>query len=475
MVMSALNASLENENSNDEEEFATRTASTSDPIQLYRPAISCKEVEMLLTRPDLSEEDIAAFLSGGDLPASSGSDSDDDDVRTKMRLDFYQRRSEIRALAEKLKRGEARVDEDGRLVPSEPARPPRANLPPPPPPGRNNNNNNNLNGPVVDADNPAVNGILGPGPNIFQGRIEDQAQGEGAANLTFRRICFAVLAVVGAFIVVILQTLPLMQPSEAMDPNFDNLLHDLLHVKFLKDHLRYCPDLHRHPPLLQPVGIQNFQSYQFWQERVRNLLGLYSESNCDDGVLHIPAKHVISNTILHSSSEEGALLAPLRDGVDKIWNIPCLDPHNSDSTAGDNVSPISRCYPGWNNDPPSYRNDAENEYSSLDRTASSRNKCFRGVHDDVISKYEVEETLRLGNFLILNGGDHFDLHYDVSYLLQRIPTVVTKLQRLLHERYNQSQLQPVAFRIQTAGPMDFYGVNLFQTSALTLNQTVSLF
>jgi hypothetical protein len=201
---------------------------------------------------------------------------------------------------------------------------------------------------------------------------------------------------------------------------------------------------------------------------------LFSETNCDDGVVHIPAKHAISNNILHSSLEEAALLEPFHNGVDKIWNIPCYNPPNSESSVGGDVTPISRCYPGWNSSSLPHKTDSQEECPTADTSTSSPNNCFRGVHDDVISKHEVDQTLRLGNYLILNGGDHFDVHYDVTHLHQRIPSVVTKLQRLLRERYNQSQFQPVAFRVQTAGPMDFYGVNLFQTPALTLNQTVSL-
>jgi hypothetical protein len=482
--MSIISAVHEEGNSNVEEEESTRirtmdgrsragssvaTATNSgDPIQLYRPANTCEQVEQLLVRTDLVEPDIAAFLSGGNLPAND--DLNEDVVRTKMRSDFHQRRSEIRGLSEQLKSGEARIDEDGRLVPTEPPRPPRANLPPPPPPRRNNNDN--MFEQLLQADAQAMNGNPGGGA-IFPEELGNEEG--GGANLTFRRICFAVLAVVTAFVCVILQTLPLMQYSEAVDPNFDQLLHELLHVKFLKEHLRYCPQLDRQPPPLPPFNMKTVRSYRFWQERVWQALGLFSGANCDDGVVHIPAKHVISNSILHSSLEEAALLEPFHHGVDKIWNIPCYNPPNFESKIGGEVTtPISRCYPGWNSSSHPHKIDAQKECPNTDSATSPTSHCFRGVHDDVISKYEVDQTLRLGNSLILNGGDHFDVHYDVSHLNQRIPSVVTKLERLLHERYNQSQFQPVAFRVQTAGPMDFYGVNLFQTSALTLNQTVSL-
>ena len=39
-----------------------------------------------------------------------------------------------------------------------------------------------------------------------------------------------------------------------------------------------------------------------------------------------------------------------------------------------------------------------------------------------------------GNYLILQGGDHFDIHYDTLHLKQRIPVVLNKLRMLLRDR-----------------------------------------
>ena len=103
----------------------------------------------------------------------------------------------------------------------------------------------------------------------------------------------------------------------------------------------------------------------------------------------------------------------------------------------------------------------------------NENRCFRGVHDDLISTGEVEQTLRLANFLILNGADHFDIHYDISHLEVTIPSIVQKLRDLLDSRYGRRDMNPAAFRIIATGPMDFVGVNLYQKAALALNQTVS--
>lgn len=428
-------------------------------IPLYRPANSCEEIDELFTRQDLTEHDILVFLSGGTLPTKSDHD-DDDDVRKTMRREFHQRREEIRKLAEQLKSGEARIDEDGRLVLNDPPRPPRANLPPPPLPGHNNHANNNH---LIDD------------PLLGNGAFPEANPDGGGANLTIRRICFAVLAVVTAFVCVILQTLPLMELTDTIDTHFDPLLHELMHIKFLRQHLKNCPDLDRHPPTLPSINASNIWSYRFWQDRLWQVLGLYSETNCDDGVIHIPAKHVLTNNYMYSSPEEAALLEPFRYGVDKIWRIPCHQPPMDVSATSS--SPISRCYPGWNTVTMDRRNETETEIEIENECPNmaiqAEHACFRGVHDDIISMHEVDQALGLGNHLILTGGDHFDVYYDVSYLNQRIPSVVSKLQRLLRERYNQYNIQPVAFRIHTAGPMDFYGVNLFQGPALTLNQTVS--
>jgi hypothetical protein len=90
----------------------------------------------------------------------------------------------------------------------------------------------------------------------------------------------------------------------------------------------------------------------------------------------------------------------------------------------------------------------------------------------LISDSEVDNALRLGESLILNGGDHFDIHYDVSHLERRVPSIVKKLRLLLRETYNVDNIHPIAFRVNTAGPMDGHGVNLYRSPALALNRTV---
>jgi hypothetical protein len=154
--------------------------------------------------------------------------------------------------------------------------------------------------------------------------------------------------------------------------------------------------------------------------------------------------------------------------MDKIWKFPCYHPQIHSKTK----SEISQCYPGWKDiSPPN--STSVNKSECPNRAIEPSHQCFRGIHDDIISKNEIDQAIGLGHIMIRAGGDHFDVHYDVSNLQQQIPTVVTKLQGLLQEQYHVFNVQPVAFRIHTVGPMDLYGVNLFQPHAATLNQTVS--
>lgn len=138
-----------------------------------------------------------------------------------------------------------------------------------------------------------------------------------------------------------------------------------------------------------------------------------------------------------------------------FWSLPCHDVLDDS---------ISRCYPGSR-----VQTDGECAAAPL-----ANQQCFRGVHDNIVPDLEVDNALRLGNYLILNGGDHFDVHYDISLLEERIPSTLEKLKLLLRERYNVENIHPVAFRVNTAGPMDGQSVNLYRSPALTLNQTTYL-
>lgn len=424
-----------------------------DMIQLYKPVMRSqdwKEISELLNRSDLSDDDFDTYLSGGDLPARI----DAKDIREKQKEEFHNRRAEIRDLSLKLRTGEAHIDQDGRLVRSGVPRPPNANLPPPPPPGLNNG----LPPPrVADLMN-------GPGNDPQANMGNGNHEGNGP-NLTFRRICFAVLTVVTAFLCVILQTLPIIQETEIAATSFDSLLHELLHVKFMKQHLRYCESLNRDPRVLQTWTMTNTFSSRFWYELMVHVSGFDKERDCSDGVLHIPARQVLADDYWYSDRFEAGDLEPYRQGVDYVWHLECVRPPTG--------SNISRCYSGWkqNDLPGKAIHDKDVDSKSCSVNADRTHACFRGIHDSVISHEEAGIARNVGHRLILNGGDHFDIHYNTTILSEEIPTIMQKLQTLLREKYNQHYLQPAAFRVQAVGPMDFVGVDLTSYGSVGLNTT----
>lgn len=221
------------------------------------------------------------------------------------------------------------------------------------------------------------------------------------------------------------------------NPHFDKLLHHLLHVRFLKTHAQHCPGLHR-----EASGNDN------WKDRFRQ-----NAFECNDGVLHIPAKHVLlGNYMQASTKEEKELLDSYKYGINVSWPLPCRAVNDVNT---------SSCYPG-----------TTTAATEACPASTPFPLCFRGVHDNIISSSEVENAIRLGNHLIMKGGDHFDVHYEIAHLGRRVPSIVEKLSRLLRENYNVENLNPVAFRINTVGPMDGLGVNLYRSPANTLNQTV---
>ena len=229
-----------------------------------------------------------------------------------------------------------------------------------------------------------------------------------AASLTFRRICFAVLAVVTAFICIMLQTLPLFTTVKPSDPIFDKLLPELLHVRDFSLHARYCHDLHRDQDSFQSI-----------------LLGNASPIDCSDGVLHIPAVSVLRHDTKRRApnSEEALVLKPYSNGVNVSWIMPCDTP--ADEAA------------------------QTRQYTST--------ACFRGVHDGWLSDSNVEDALRMGAALVQKeGADHFDIHDNVAILHKSVPHLVQRVHNLLEQLYfnGTTRLEPVAFRVQVALPMD---------------------
>ena len=67
-------------------------------------------------------------------------------------------------------------------------------------------------------------------------------------SLTFRRICFAVFAVVTAFVCIMLQTLPLLESARTIDPVLDPVLKEIVVLRDMADHLLSCGNLRRDRP-----------------------------------------------------------------------------------------------------------------------------------------------------------------------------------------------------------------------------------
>jgi hypothetical protein len=430
-------------------------------VQLYRPRGPFHAAQELLERKDLTDQDIVDFCN--DEKALRPASLDAQELEYLSRVEAYRdRRKEIQELKRKLRIGEARIDDDGNLVPvTNPPLPPAALLPAPPPPRPNFNMG--ANPPAADNDEVdqqwmeqeereaaaaiarAVQryreqGVADDDLRLIRVRPEDGER----TNFTFRRICCAVLAVVTAFICILLQTLPLMRSSSVPNPVFDKLMSELLQVKNMGQHSLECPGLHR-------------ESNITWVDRLRELTGYMSSTStdCSDGVLHIPAPSVYIDQFVKSKSvEEISMLKPfVTNGVNLSWFLTCQVPPEVQSS----------CYPG-----------APDNMDSGVCSAPSGNLCFRGVHDDFVMEHEVGYALGMGSQLIKKGGDHFDIHYDTIYLKQWIPHVVTRLKFLLRDTYHVNEsLQPVAFRVSAAAPIDGEGVPIYSANNLIpiLNRT----
>jgi hypothetical protein len=265
-----------------------------EPIQLLRPAGDCYEARELLERPNLTAQEVTTFLRGETLlPRQQTSWRAKHEALLRA---YNARRDEIRDLVSRLDTGGSSIDEHGRLVPVEqqhnPLQAPLVaqqqqhaqhrplNPPLPPLPPRNNlqnlNDNNNNNGAGDDDDaerrrleqeeREAAEAIARavqryrnagvPEDEFVLLRVppshqqQQQLMGVGGVNnqnvrLTFRRICFAVLAVSTAFFCIMLQTLPLFRPIKMPNPTFDKLMYELLNVRHFDVHARHCSKLHR--------------------------------------------------------------------------------------------------------------------------------------------------------------------------------------------------------------------------------------
>jgi hypothetical protein len=404
----------------------------------------------LLKRVSLTKEDISAFIHG---VVEAPHDVDPHEQA------YNDRRREIREQASQVASGDFEIDEDMRLVPTPSPSPPGIPLPPvgpghpaPPHPADNDEEERRW---LEREDHEAAEAIARAVQRYRQAGVPEEdfvliriaPREQNSVNFTFRRVCFAVLAVVTAFVCIMLQTLPLVRSVKHTNLAFDNRMRELLHVRDFCKHVRHCDGVHRYE--------RNSSRMQRLREKIK---GHDAVVNCADGVLHIPAKHLLFDRLhdLSSKHDDYDVLEPYLNGVNVSWFLPC----RSLEEAG----PISQCFPGSN---------------TLTRSAGV-NACFRGVHDNLVASEEVDKVLQLGAHLIEAGGDHNEIYDEASLLSERIPSVVNTLKDLLHRQYSlEGQWDPVAFRVSVALPMDAAGVRLYRYMADSLlerniNRTVRI-
>lgn len=385
----------------------------------------------LLEKPNLTQEDVLDYLNGKPLPSKPKSL---DEQR------FMERRKEIVELASQIHSGGAQIDANHRLVPNRGPEP----LPDVPQQAPVNQHpvapfivgaldlleNEEAERQLIEREDRQAAESIARAVQRYRDKgvpEEDfvlipipQQRRHDTVNLTFRRICFAVLAVVTAFVCIMLQTLPLFTTIKPSDAIFDKLMPELLHVRDFVHHARYCRDLHRDRDSFRHVVVGNA-----------------SPVDCSDGVLHIPAVRVLRHNYQRRSpnSEAGLILEPYANGVNVSWIMPCDTPV------------------------------VERECQVDSET------CFRGVHDGWVPDDDVESAIRLGADLIYRGGDHFDIYDNVAVLHARLPHLVQRVRNVLGQ-YNSSLLEPVAFRVNVALPMDATDVK-GEKSSKFLAQTIN--
>lgn len=444
----------------DDSAGSEQATSETTPKQLYRSKASSHVVLELLEREDLTPQDIIDFCQGKKQIRPLPEHSPLQQCRNQERI-YRQRYQEIQTLLAKLKTGDARVDEDGRLVAVlDPNAPPAIALPPPPDPAA-------AAAAAHAGDNAAAEPGLGPGlgPQWLDQEEEDRefiAQGEREAaaavartiqrwrdqginvnnqvelvripphddntNLTFRRVCCAVLAVVLAFTAIMLQTLPLSSPSYAHP---DQLLGELLHVKTFEQHLQSCPHLHRTENLTRSDGL-----WEKWGRPLR-------VDDCADGVLHIPSPQALLEKAISSPSVVPANLAV--NGVNVSWFFDCHPIQGQEDSVKASLADSSILSAAAADD------DDPDTCSAKDKQGV---QCFRGIHDEFLSGREINQALEAGARLVLQGGDHHEV-YSSAAMPQKLESIVEKIRNLLEIDYSvRRDIRPVAFRVGAEGPMD---------------------
>jgi hypothetical protein len=511
-----------------------KTPCRSKKLFRYNDEALQEAAHELLERKHLTDDEIRDFCRGK-LSTNTAMDTDDDATNaTHLQQAYRARRQEIHELAKLLPSGGARIDHDGRLLAvseNEPFFPPAVPLPPLRDPGDAeqppNNHNHGIElldqqeeerravadiaravaryrkAGVADADlqlvrvRPAVVAAPpirnnhhpqhrrpGPPPAGIAAAVPPPRNNNNT-NLTFRRIALAVLAVVAAFLCMLLQTLPLWQtPRQRPLGQIDDLQGAVLHVKHWLPHAAQCGGaaLHRTEATsqndingryswlvrLEMTNPSNKRIHYsiVWNPACRLVLFMWKKFDstarwirqivtaadppidCSDGVLHLPSPAVMADQFLASKTiEDIAMWDAFTKGINTTWFMPCHPPSGTQVFSGD------CCSAAVKNKGSFHRQRDKN-------TSESSRLCFRGVHDGLVSERHVEEALRLGAHLIAKGGDHFDIHYDVKILKDRLPSVLITLRNLLRNIYNvtDKRLEVVAFRVNAVGPMDGEGV-----------------
>jgi hypothetical protein len=536
------------------------SSSSSSSSSRKDDLLSRKELNELLSCQHLSDDDILEILSGG-IGCNPRKNNNQGDERVLLRQAFHRRKHEIRLLTAEYKEngsgGTSRIDEDGRLVrATEPPQPPRANLlaVDDDDVANNNDNNNNDNGDDQRNNPQLLRGPRNGGINfnnnidnlIHQGQLEQQhleqqrreaettislavlelrnrrvpeedfevilldPQGRPALNedrnnnnnnrnhnqffmnLTFRRIAITMFIAIAAFTCALLQILPLSSMKEklSVNPDFDVLLYELLDVRGWKDHVRECSG---------GLADRSIEQYGWFQKMMMHKKKM---TDCSKGVLHIPTKRMLLEdySARSSSVQEKTMFQEYSLGVNISWFMPCSD--RRPLHLQQQNQQLLECMQQTND-----KTDIIDEQGECPANRQMiYDKCFRGIHDNLIQDKEIMTALMMGDALINDGGDHFDVQFDVSLLQRWIPSIVQKVRNLLDVTYlahlhnntipledekelpNESSsssklnttIQPVAFRILTTGPMDGHDVKLrsdgqemplHRTSSSALNET----
>lgn len=235
-----------------------------------------------------------------------------------------------------------------------------------------------------------------------------------AGNFITRGAWFGAFVLLSVLVLFILQMQVMVGfTTENVDITFDELMYELLEVRHFSSHVREC---HVDKSVQDAIPTSPFSM----------------DKECNTGVLHIPALYILRDTHLYPQSNH---LMRFRQGINLTWRMPCQTPNRV--MIRDNDCSASE----------------ETGVCTMEDTM-----CFRGVHDNVVQTKEVRDALNFAKELIADGNDHFDV-FLAGQLEQKLPDLVIKLRSLLADVYSIHRIEPFAFRMLSAGPMDGFGVD----------------